>query len=132
MAASNLEVARRISDAVGSGDLERVMENVTDEFEMDWSNSIGLARGVYRGRAEIRQLWNMWMEAFAGISWDLTDPTELDDSRLIVVNRTRVQRRGSGVEVRATGGQLWVFEGDKARSIKLFQSRAEALEAVGA
>jgi hypothetical protein len=29
------------------------------------------------------------------------------------------------------GAQLWTFTGDKASSIKLYQSRADAIEAAG-
>jgi hypothetical protein len=35
------------------------------------------------------------------------------------------------VEVDATGAQLWTITGGKLRSAKLYQSKAEALDAVG-
>jgi hypothetical protein len=39
--------------------------------------------------------------------------------------------RGSGVQVDATAAQIWTITDGKARRIKLFQSKAEALEAAG-
>ncbi len=50
---------------------------------------------------------------------------------MVVVNRVRGRGRGSGVEVDATGAQLWTITGGKVRSVKLYQSKAEALEDVG-
>ena len=55
----------------------------------------------------------------------------MDEARVVVVNRVRGRGRGSGVEVDATGAQLWTITGGKVRSVKLYQSKAEALEAVG-
>ena len=40
-------------------------------------------------------------------------------------------RRGSGVNVDATGAQLWTIVGGKVRRVKLYQSKADAFEAIG-
>jgi ketosteroid isomerase-like protein len=56
---------------------------------------------------------------------------EVDEARVVVVNRVRGRGRGSGVEVDATGAQLWTITGGEIRSVKLYQSKADALEAVG-
>ena len=50
---------------------------------------------------------------------------------MVVVNRVRGRGRGSGVNVDATGAQLWTITGGKVRSVKLYQSKTDALEAVG-
>jgi hypothetical protein len=39
--------------------------------------------------------------------------------------------RGRGVEAPATGASLWTISGGVTRSLKLFQSKGEALEAAG-
>ena len=40
-------------------------------------------------------------------------------------------RRESGVEVDAVGAQLWTIADGKGRNVKLYQSKADALEAAG-
>jgi hypothetical protein len=55
----------------------------------------------------------------------------VDEARVIVVNRVQMRGRGSGVEVDATGVQLWTITDGKAQRVKLYQSKAEALEAAG-
>ena len=56
---------------------------------------------------------------------------EVDESRVIAVNHVRMRGRGSGIEVDAVGAQLWTISEGKGRSIKLYQSKADALEAAG-
>jgi len=50
---------------------------------------------------------------------------------VIVVNHARVRGRGSGVEVDAVGVQLWTISAGKAQSMKLYQSKSDALQAAG-
>lgn len=54
---------------------------------------------------------------------------DVDDSRLILVNR--LQMRGRGMYVDEIEAQLWTVRGDKAEQVKLYRSRSEALEAAG-
>jgi ketosteroid isomerase-like protein len=131
MPQENIELVRRGLDLVNRGDIEGALELFTEDFEMDWSNSIGPAKGIYRGRVQIRGFWDSFVEAFDALRWDPEEFIEVDESRLIVVNHVRMRGRGSGVEVEGMGAQLWTFREGKAQSFKLYQSRAEALEAVG-
>jgi hypothetical protein len=63
--------------------------------------------------------------------WDPVEIVEVDDSRVIVVNHIRMRGWGSGVEVEAVGAQLWTITDRRVRSVKVFQSKAGALDAVG-
>jgi hypothetical protein len=65
------------------------------------------------------------------VSWDTQEIIDVDDSRLILVNRVYMRGLGSGVEVDATGVQLWTIKDGKAERLKLHQSRSDALEAAG-
>ena len=55
----------------------------------------------------------------------------MDDTRVVVVNHVRMRGRGSGVDVDATGVQLWTIKAGEAQRVKLYQSKADALEAAG-
>jgi hypothetical protein len=50
---------------------------------------------------------------------------------VIVINHVRMRGRGSGIDIDARGPQLWTIVDGKAQSVKLYQSKAEALEAAG-
>ena len=70
MSEENVELVRRIFDSVSRGDVDGALEPTADDFVMDWSNSIGPARGVYRGKKQVRQLWASYLDAFGLLQWN--------------------------------------------------------------
>ena len=131
MAQENIDLVRRTVDLFNRREIGRALEAAHEDFQMDWSNSIGPLKGVYKGREAVLELWESFLEAWDEIRWDPQEIIELDETRLILVNHVRMRGRGSGVEVEATSVQLWTISDGKARSVKLFQSKGEALEAAG-
>src|SRR6476469_3399026 len=129
MSQENVEMVRRVNDLFNAAEIEQALDLVDDDLEMDWTNSIGPLKGVYRGREGVLELWKSFREAWESVRWDPEEVIEVDESRLIVVNRVRMRGRGSGVEVNAKGTQLWTLRAGRAKRIKLYQSKAEALEA---
>jgi ketosteroid isomerase-like protein len=122
---------RAIIDSINRGDLGQALEAVHEDFEADWSNSIAPYSGVYRGRERARKLFESYLEAWVEFRWNPEEIIEVDETRVVVVNHIRMRGRGSGVEVDATGAQLWTITGGEVRSLKIYQSKADALEAVG-
>ncbi len=126
-----MEIVRRVFDSINRADIDGALEAAADDFEVDWSNSIGPAKGIYRGKEQVRKVWTSFVEAFDVFRWDAEEIIEVDESRVIAVNHVRMRGRGSGIEVDAVGAQLWTISEGIGRSIKLYQSKAEALEAAG-
>jgi ketosteroid isomerase-like protein len=131
MSQENAEIVRRVFAAVSQKDVDAALALAANEFVIDWSNSIGPAKGVYRGKERAREFATAFLDAFEYVRWHPEEIIEVDESRLIVVNHARVRGRGSGVQVDAIGAQLWTISEGKARSMKLYQSKADALEAAG-
>ena len=132
MSGENVELLRRTVDAINRGDIDGSLQNAADDFEVDWSNAIGPGRrGTYIGKDAAREFWRAFVEAFDGLRWDFEEIIEVDESRVIAVNHVRARGRGSGAPVDAVSALLWTISDGKARSVKLFQSKAEALEAAG-
>ena len=132
MSQENVELLRQSVDAINRGDIDGALENAADNFEVDWSNAIGPGRkGIYNGKDQAREFWTSFVEAFDEFRWDFEEIIEADESRVIAVNHVRARGRGSGVRVDAVTALLWTISDGKARSVKLFQSKAEALEAAG-
>jgi ketosteroid isomerase-like protein len=131
MSQENVKIVRRALDSINRGEVDAALEEAAADVKLDWSNSIGPLRGVYEGKERARELWSSFLEAFEGVRWDPEEIIDVDDSRVIVVNHVHMRGRGSGVDVEATGVQLWTIAAGEAQSIKLYQSKAEALEAVG-
>ena len=131
MADDLAEVVRRTIDLFNRREIERALDVASDDFEMDWSESIGPIRGIYRGREQALELWNGFLEAWDEVRWEVQEQIPVDDRQVIVVNHVRMRGGHSGAEVEATAAQLWRIEGGRVRSVKLYQSREEALAAVG-
>jgi ketosteroid isomerase-like protein len=129
MSPENVEIVRGVIGLWNLGDVDGALEWATDDFEMDWSNSIGPAKGIYRGKEQVREFTASFIEAFDEMRWEPEEIIEVDESRLIVVNHVRMRGRGSGVEVDAVGAQLWTIRDGKGRRVKLYQSKADALAA---
>src|SRR6476469_5224205 len=109
MSQENVEMVRRVNDLFNAAEIEQALDLVDDDLEMDWTNSIGPLKGVYRGREGVVELWKSFLDAWESVRWD---PEEV-------------------VEVDAKAAQLWTFRAGRAKRIKLYQSKAEALEAAG-
>ena len=102
-----------------------------EDFQMDWSNSIGPIKGIYRGREQVMEVWQTFREAWDEVQWDPQEIVDLGGERVLVVNRVRMRGRASGAVVEAMGAQVWTARNSRLASVKLFQSKADALKAVG-
>jgi ketosteroid isomerase-like protein len=131
MSQENVELVRGTIDSLNRRDLDRVLEAAHEDFEADWLNSIAPHSGVHRGRERARELFESFLEAWDEFRWEPQEIIDVDDARVVSVSRVRMRGLGSGVEVDATGASLWRITGGKVRSIKIYQSKADALEAVG-
>jgi ketosteroid isomerase-like protein len=70
MSQKNVELVRRAIDFFNRGDIDQALSETHDEFEMDWSNSIGPLKGVYRGRQQVNELWTTFIEAWREVRWE--------------------------------------------------------------
>jgi ketosteroid isomerase-like protein len=131
MSEENVEVVRRIIDAINRRDVDAVVESGTEDFVMDLSNSRGLLSGVHQGRDKAREAFETFLEPWDSLRWEPEELIELGDDRVLTVSRLQMRGRGSGVEVNASGASIWTIRAGKAAAITLYQSKAEALAAAG-
>ncbi len=135
MSEENVEIVRRIFDAVARRDTEGVLALYDPEIEFHASpgtfmDRIGPQR-VYRGHDGLRAFNRELQEAFETIE---TPCDELIDAGDRVVSKSRywARGRGSGVEINGPVqfGVWTIHEGRIVRTV-WFATRAEALEAAG-
>ena len=137
MASRNVELVRSYFEAAnGEGlsalmrKLEPVLDTLGPDFELDLSRSRSPEAGVYRGADEIKAMWRHRGEAWSHIE---AFETEIIDAGDVVVRVGGFRAIGdhSGIELAARGATVWTFEDGVPRSMRLYQSKAEALEAAG-
>jgi ketosteroid isomerase-like protein len=86
--------------------------------------------GTHRGYAGVAQLFSSWVEAFEDLRVDPEELIDADDCVVAVV-RLRGRFRGSGQDVEMEETHVWRHRDGKAIEVREYQSKAEALEAVG-
>ena len=126
-----VKAVRRVVDAINQVDLEAFADAVSDDFEIDFSNSRSPMSGMYRGRDQAREFLRSFLEPWAKLEFVSNEVIELEDGRVLQAGGLRSRGHGSGVEVEANGATVWTVRDGKAAAVKLYQSKDEALEAAG-
>ena len=133
MAEENVEIVRRIYDAVARGDNASVLAAYDAEVEFDFSRSPFrevLDRPIFHGaeglRSFIRERYETW-ETVADHLEELIDAGE----QVVTVVSSRGRGRKSGAEVEQTHYGVWTLQGGKVIRVAWLGTRAEALEAAG-
>jgi ketosteroid isomerase-like protein len=129
MSQENVEAVRLATEAFSGRDVA-FLENWATDAVMDWSNARGFEAGVYRGHAEIRAFVERFWEAFDHLRVELVDLVEVEEGVVVADNITYFRGR-DGVEVQARSAWLITFQDGQQTSLTLYQTKQEALEAVG-
>jgi ketosteroid isomerase-like protein len=130
MSEENVAIVRAIWDAINRGDIDAAFEYAPDDFIADWSGSEAPESGVYHGREAVKGRFERTMEVWAEMEYFETEIIDAGE-QVLRVGGVRARGRGSGAEVTAQGAQVWTFRDGIPVSVRLFQSKEEALEAVG-
>jgi ketosteroid isomerase-like protein len=85
---------------------------------------------VYRGRDEIRAFWEGFLDAFDEVHIEIDDLMDREGDLVLVENVAHIRGR-DGIETQARSAWLLTIRGGKTNSLKLYQTRREALEAAG-
>src|SRR6478672_10059734 len=129
MSEANVDAVRRLTDAWNRRDLTRWIASFSAGGEMDWSRSRGPLKGVYRGRGELQVFWDAFWSTFEDVQVELHGFTEV--GREVVVPNTAHIRGRQGIEVVAVIMFVYTVENGQVTRQRLFQEKAEALEAAG-
>jgi ketosteroid isomerase-like protein len=126
MSQENVEVVRAVFRGLDEAGVDGMLPFLHEEFEYFPAEE----RGSVHGHNGLRRYFRRWMEA-----WDEfhLSPTEfLDAGDYVFVGAALNGRgRGSGVEVKMEGWQVWLIRGERATRCEEYNDRAEALEAAG-
>jgi ketosteroid isomerase-like protein len=129
MSRENVEVVRRHTEAWNRQDLRTWLASYSSGGELDWSRSRGPLKGVYRGPGELEVFWDAFWSTFEDIQVEMHGFTEVG-SEVVVPNTAHIRGR-DGIEVVARSTYVFTVENGQITRQRMFQGRAEALEAVG-
>ncbi len=135
MSAENLDIVRRVYEAVERRDTASVLELYDPDVE--WDASRGTVPGdltgesVYRGHEGLRSWFRQWYEAWDNVEDRCRELIDAGD-QVVSVSRMRATGRASGLNVEmpdAVG--VWTVRDGKIVRVVWFPSREEALKAAG-
>jgi ketosteroid isomerase-like protein len=129
MSQENVEIVRRQLEAWNRRDLTTWLATFRSDAEIDWSRARAPFKGVYRGHGELEAFWDEFWSTFEEVQLETYGVTEVG-SEVVVPNTAHLRGR-QGIEVVARSTFVFTVEHGLITRLRLFQERAEALEAAG-
>ena len=129
MSQESVEAVRRHVEAWNRRDLTAWLASFRPDGEIDWSRSRGPLKGVHRGPDELETFWGAFWSTFDDVQLETHDLKEAG-SEVVFSNTAHVRGR-EGIEVIARSTFVFTVENGRITRLRLFQERAEALEAAG-
>ena len=126
---TNLEIVRSVYDQWARGNL-RAGTDLYDPDVIFIPRSDLPDRGRYLGREGIREWMHRWLDAWTNFTVAAEELTAIGESVIASV-RQRGTGKQSGAPVELTFFQVWTFRGRSVIRIEQFETKEEALEAVG-
>jgi ketosteroid isomerase-like protein len=134
MSAANVEIVRRVYDAVARSDTATVLGFYHPDVEWDAARTpVGdvMGPGVYRGHEGLRRWFREWYEAWENVEDDCEELIDAGSGRVISVTTVRARGRTSGVVIEQRRAAIWTISDRKVVHVVWFPTGEEALEAAG-
>ena len=129
MSHGNVEAVKRAYAALNSGDMPTVLGLCHPEVVFDNTNA-AFDGVVPQGHEGLVEYFSLGREMWKSQRFELQEVIPFGEDRVVVLQRT-VSVGRDGVETIARNANVFTLRQGKATHIKAFQTKAEALEAVG-
>ena len=131
MSQENVEVVRKATDAFNQLDLDAFLALLSPDVEWGVNPELPGLREVYRGRAEVREMYEELLEVAESSHTALGEVMELSDDRVLAETVLTGRGMGSGLPFEIRYWQLLRVEGGEIARRLVFMERDAALEAAG-
>ena len=130
MSQANVELTRQAYATWNTGELEWLMDHMTDDFEFQPGLGFSDLSTVIRGKDGWRQFAETWREAWEDITVKVERIEDLGD-RVVALLTFNGRGRGSGVEVSLRVGHVATVREGRLSKLVSIASWDETLQAVG-
>jgi ketosteroid isomerase-like protein len=130
MSQENLEIARRLNEAVNRGDLPAVLELLDPAFEW-WDRADDPGATVHRGHAGYSKFIAELDANVVEMQVELKELVDVGDGYVIADVRVHGRGRASNAPFDENEVHVLRLRDGKATELREYRNRAEALEAVG-
>ena len=126
----DVETLRGAYEALNEGDIERALA-VLDE-DAEWCEHSDLPEaGLFQGKDAIRDFLQDFLESWQDFHQE-TEELIPGDGRVLIMLRSRVRGKGSGVAVEGEYAHLWTMQDGRGVRVDAYFDRKEALRALRA
>ena len=131
MSQENVEIVRRVLDAMNRRDFETIDSLSSEEGE--FNSRLAASEGhVFRGRQGIRDYFAWLEEAFDEFRGEVEEIIDAGEDRVVALLRASVRGKASGVPLDDQRFAIvFTFQGERIARADSYLSPAEALEAAG-
>jgi ketosteroid isomerase-like protein len=133
MAQENVEIVRRLFDALARRDAKSVLALYDPEVEWDASRAgpgEAFIGGIYHGHEGLRGYFREWYEAWESIEYDCEELVDAGE-RVMSAVTNRGRGRVSGAELEYKQYAVWTIRDGRIVRVVWFNARDEALEEAG-
>jgi ketosteroid isomerase-like protein len=131
MSRENVELVLDMFRAFSERDDEALFASYAPDVEWDLRDySPWMDEPRFRGHDGIRQFFRKWLENFQDYEAQALDPVDAGEEVVITV-LDRATGKGSGAAIERVHGEIWTVCDGLVVRIQIFDSRAEAMKAVG-
>jgi ketosteroid isomerase-like protein len=131
MSRENVEIVRRLTEALNSRDLDRYYVEFFDP-DVEWKTSVeDPDAAIHRGMQAYKRYLEEWIESFDGLHADVEEYIDVGDDRVCTWSRFTGVGRTSGAAADWYLAIIFTFRDGKVLRGEEYFDRAEALEAVG-
>jgi ketosteroid isomerase-like protein len=127
MSEENVQIVRQVLEAHLRRDNEMTLDFYDPDIEV---RGLVDPHRVYRGRDGVAHYFRDWIAPWASISGEVDEWIDAGDQVIAIVHE-RGRGKLSGVEVEQRNAHLWTLRDGRLFRLRIFASKAEALEAVG-
>jgi ketosteroid isomerase-like protein len=127
----NVDIVLEMFRAFRERDDDAMFSRYTPDIEWDLRGySPWIEQPLFRGPDGIREFFRKWLEDFEEFTSEALDPIGLGEQVVVTVTDSARGKR-SGAALERVTAQVWTFRDGSVCRIKIFDSRDEALKAVG-
>jgi ketosteroid isomerase-like protein len=130
MSEESIEVAKRGYEAFRQRGVDGILEYLDPEIEWRAWSRYGREPNLVRGHEGVRELFSVYEENFSDLR---AEPLEFIDAgdRIVVPFRLSGREKGTGEEMEMELVHVWTTAGERAVEVQVYESKREALRAVG-
>jgi uncharacterized protein len=130
MSQENVEIVKEFTAQFEAGDRESWHDYFDPDVIWDTSSSAMPAAGIYHGHQEMERFFREWLGGWSDYRLEAREYIDAGDSVVLVFLQSGIGR-GSGVRTEREFFAVYDLEDSKVVRYRQYESRAEALEAVG-